>query len=174
MPRFVTMIAWIAVLAVGGCKHQVAVPQTPVRASPTTAPIPTSAPQVASITISPPGVLGGDGASGMVTLDGVAQILPVTVSLSSNNEAAIVSSEATVPAGSRIGRFGVTTRRLATDWNVAISASTPERTVTTNFEVWTIEAPVYFKYFGERERPGRCRRLRATLPATSTARRVRL
>jgi hypothetical protein len=150
MPRFVTMFAWIAVLAVAGCNQQVAVLETPVSPSPTAAPISVPAqPQVAGISISPPGVLGGDGATGVVTLAGVAQVFPVTVSLSSNNEAAIVSSEATVPAGSSIGRFGVTTRRLPTDRTVMISASTPERTVTTNFEVWTIEAPVYFTYFSD-------------------------
>ena len=150
MPRFATLLAWIAVIALEGCNQQVAILETPVSPSPTAAPIPVPAqPQVAGISISPGGVDGGDGATGLITLEGVAQVFPVTVSLSSNNEVAIVPSEATVPAGSNIGRFGVKTQRFPNDRTVVISAATPNRTVTTNFEVWAINAPMYFKYLSD-------------------------
>jgi hypothetical protein len=150
MPRFLQRAAWIAALCVAGCNRQAAVLDTPVSPSPTAAPVPVPAqPQISGIRISPGGVEGGDAATGMVTLAGEAQVFPVTVSLSSNNEAVIVPSEATVPAGSTIGRFSVTTRRFPDDRRVVISASTSERTVTTNFEVWAIDAPVFFKYFSD-------------------------
>jgi len=143
--RFLTLL--ICILSIGGCNQQVSVLETPVTPSPTAAPIPLpTQPQVAGITISPGAVAGGESATGVVTLAGVASVFPVSVSLSSNNEAATVSAEAIVPAGSSIGRFGVKTRRLPDDRTVVISASTPERTVTTSFGVWTIEAPVYFNY----------------------------
>ena len=141
----------VCILSIGGCNQQVAVLETPVAPSPTATPIPIpTQPQVAGISISPRAVDGGESATGIVTLAGVASVFPVTVSLSSNNEAATVS-EAIVPAGSNIGRFGVKTGRFPDDRTVVISASTPERTVTTTFGVWTIEAPVYFKYLSDED-----------------------
>lgn len=149
MTRFLMLVTCIGLLSIGGCNQQVAVLETPVAPSPTAAPIPVpTQPQIAGISISPRGVEGGDGATGVVTLAGAASVFPVTVSLSSSNEAAMVS-EAIVPAGASIGRFGVKTGRFPDDRTVVISASTPERTVTTNFEVWAINAPVYFKYFSD-------------------------
>ena len=147
--RLLTLLTCLGILSIGGCNQQVAILETPVTPSPTAAPIPVpTQPQIAGISISPRGVDGGDSATGVVTLAGAASVFPVTVSLSSNNEAATVSG-AIVPAGSSIGRFGVKTGRFPDDRTVVISASTPERTVTTNFEVWTIEAPVYFKYLSD-------------------------
>jgi hypothetical protein len=148
--RLLTLLTCVGALSIGGCNQQVAILETPVTPSPTAAPIPVpTQPQIAGITISPPAVNGGDSATGIVTLAGVAQLFPVIVSLSSNNGAAIVSSEAVVPAGSTFGRFGVRTERFPNDRTVVISASTPERTVTTNFGVWTIEAPVFFNYYSD-------------------------
>ncbi len=150
MHRYLTRFAWLAVLAIGGCNQQVAVLDTPVGPSPTAAPIPVPAqPEIASMRISPGGVDGGDGSTGVVTLAGAAQLFPVTISIASNDEVATVTPTAIVPAGSNIGHFGVTTRRLPEDRTVVISASTPGRTITTNFEVWGIEASVYFKYFSD-------------------------
>ena len=149
MHRVMTLVVGIAVLAVAGCNQQSAVLDTPVRPSPAATPIAVPAqPEIASLRISPGGVDGGDGATGVVTLAGPAQVFPVTVAITSNNEAAIVT-QAIVPAGSTIGRFGVSTRRFPDDRVVVISASTPGRTIATNFEVWAIDAPVYFKYFSD-------------------------
>ena len=152
MHRYLTRFAWLAVLVIGGCNQQIAVLGTPVGPSPTAAPIPVPAqPEIASMRISPGGVDGGDGSTGVVTLAGAAQLFPVTVSIASNDEVATVTPTAIVPAGSNIGHFGVTTRRLPEDRTVVISASTPGRTITTNFEVWAINAPVYFKYYSDED-----------------------
>ena len=144
-----TLVVGIAVLAVAGCNQQSAVLDTPVRPSPAATPIAVPAqPEIASLRISPGGVDGGDGATGVVTLAGPAQVFPVTVSITSNNEAAIVT-QAIVPTGSTIGRFGVSTRRFPEDRTAVISASTPGRTLTTDFQVWALEVPVYFKYLSD-------------------------
>lgn len=64
--------------------------------------------QLTSLAVSPSTVNGGSGATGTVTLDGVAAT-SLVISLSSNNGAAAVPPTVTVPAGSSSANFAITT-----------------------------------------------------------------
>ena len=164
MARFLKLFAGIALVAATGCNQHNNVLETPVSPTPSI-PIASPAPQpppplppptppelqpgISTVSIDPRGVNGGDGSTGIVTLASVAQVPGVRVSLSSNDEAVIVPAEVTVPSGSTIAHFAVNTKRFPNDRTAVITASTVNGTATTAYEVWTIEALNYFKFFSD-------------------------
>src|SRR4029453_8384888 len=66
---------------------------------------------VASLSLNPATVTGGNSSTGTVTLTAVAQA-STTVAIASNNAAAIVPSSVVVPAGSNSRTFSVTTTQV--------------------------------------------------------------
>ena len=81
-----------------------------------------------------------------MSLSGPAPPSATIISLSSNHEAASVPATVVVAPGSTTATFRIDTRRFPNDRIVVISASTPEQTRSTNFQVWTIESQMYFKF----------------------------
>ncbi|MEO7192403.1 MAG: hypothetical protein ABI051_15225 [Vicinamibacterales bacterium] len=77
---------------------------------------------LASLTLSPATIAGGNPVQGTVTLSGVVSD-PAAVALVSNNAAATVPSSVGVSAGSSTGTFSVTTTTVATSTPVTVSAS---------------------------------------------------
>jgi hypothetical protein len=80
------------------------------------------APAAYSVTLDPNNVFGGSGATGTVTLDGVPSSA-TTVTLTSNNAAAVVPATATVSAGTSTATFAITTTTVAASTSVTITAA---------------------------------------------------
>jgi hypothetical protein len=100
-------------------------------------------PMVSSLTLNPTSVVGGPlgSSTGTVTLNGPAPGGGAVVSLSSNNAAASVPANMTVPAGGTSATFTVTTSPVVTQTSVTISASYGGATQTATLTV-TPPAPV--------------------------------
>jgi hypothetical protein len=79
-------------------------------------------PGVASLSLNPTTVTGGNSSTGTVTLTAVAQA-STTVAVSSNNPAAIVPGSVLVPAGSSSASFSVSTTQVTTSTIATITAS---------------------------------------------------
>ncbi len=77
---------------------------------------------VASVSLNPTTVTGGNSSIGTVTLTAVAPA-PMTVAIASNNAAATVPSSVVVPAGSRSRTFNVTTTQVQATTTATVTAS---------------------------------------------------
>src|SRR2546428_3780296 len=74
------------------------------------------------LAVSPPSVIGGNSATGTVTLSGPAPAGGAQVTLSSNSSAATVPASVTVPAGATSVTFTVTTSAVAASTSATITA----------------------------------------------------
>jgi hypothetical protein len=77
---------------------------------------------VASLSLNPATVTGGNSSTGTVTLTAVAQA-STTVAITSNNAAAIVPTSVVVPAGSSSRSFSISTIQVQTTTSAVITAS---------------------------------------------------
>jgi hypothetical protein len=77
---------------------------------------------VASSSLNPTTVTGGNSSTGTVTLTAVAQA-STTVAITSNNPAATVPGSVTVPAGSQSRTFSISTTQVPATTNAVITAS---------------------------------------------------
>jgi hypothetical protein len=77
---------------------------------------------VASLSLNPATVTGGNSSTGTVTLTAVAQT-STTVAITSNNAAAIVPTSVVVPAGSSSRSFSTSTTQVAVTTRAVITAS---------------------------------------------------
>ena len=77
---------------------------------------------VASLSLNPTTVTGGNSSTGTVTLTAVAPAA-TTVAIASNNAAAAVPNSVVVPAGSRSRTFSVTTTQVQATTSAVITAS---------------------------------------------------
>ncbi len=84
---------------------------------------PASSPTLASITVSPATVTGGNNTTGTVTLSAAAPTGGSAVTLSSNNAAAQVPASVTVAAGATIATFNIVTTTVSASTQVTISAT---------------------------------------------------
>src|SRR3989454_1099942 len=75
-----------------------------------------------SLAVSPPSVIGGNSATGTVTLSGPAPAGGAQVTLSSNSSAATVPASVTVPAGATSATFTLTTSAVTASTSATISA----------------------------------------------------
>jgi hypothetical protein len=78
-------------------------------------------PGVGSLVLVPDTVSGGENAVGIVTLNAVP-IAPVTVTVSSDNPAAVPTTQIVIPAGETVGTFEITTSTVATPVSALITA----------------------------------------------------
>ena len=83
------------------------------------APLP---PGVASLSLNPTTVTGGNSSTGTVTLTAIAQAA-TTVAITSNKAAAIVPASVTVPAGSQSRTFSISTTQVPATTSAVITAS---------------------------------------------------
>ena len=79
--------------------------------------------QVSSVTVSPSTVVGGQGATGTVTLGGPAASTGTTVTLSSSSSSASVPGTVTVPAGQTQTSFSVRSTPVSSPTMTTISAT---------------------------------------------------
>ena len=77
---------------------------------------------VASLSLNPTTVTGGNSSTGTVTLTAVAPAA-TAVAIASNNPAAIVPNSVVVPAGSRSRSFSISTSQVAATTSAVITAS---------------------------------------------------
>jgi hypothetical protein len=77
---------------------------------------------IASLSLNPSTVTGGNSSTGTVTLTAVAPA-PTTVAIASNNAAATVPNSVVVPAGSNSRTFSVTTTQVQATTTAVITAS---------------------------------------------------
>jgi hypothetical protein len=77
---------------------------------------------VASLSLNPTAVTGGNSSTGTVTLTAVAQAA-TTVAITSNNAAAIVPASVVVPAGSSSRTFTIETTQVPATTSAIITAS---------------------------------------------------
>jgi FG-GAP-like repeat len=77
---------------------------------------------VASLSLNPATVTGGNSSTGTVTLTAVAQA-STTVAIASNNAAATVPASVTVPAGSQSRSFTISTTQVGATTSAVITAS---------------------------------------------------
>jgi hypothetical protein len=89
----------------------------------TVTPAPPPPPTLASLTLNPASVFGGQSSTGTVTLTGPAPAGGAQVFLSSDNGAASVPSSVTVPAGATSATFTVNTSFVLISTSATISAS---------------------------------------------------
>jgi hypothetical protein len=92
-------------------------------ASLTVVPAPPPLPTLASLTLDPPNVIGGQSSMGTVTLTGPATAGGAQVFLSSSNGAARMPSSVTVPAGATSATFTVNTSVVLISTSATISAT---------------------------------------------------
>jgi hypothetical protein len=92
-------------------------------ASLTVVPAPPPLPTLASLTLDPASVIGGQSSTGTVTLTGPAPAGGAQVFLSSSNGVARVPSSVTVPAGATSATFTVNTSFVLISTSATISAS---------------------------------------------------
>jgi FG-GAP-like repeat len=88
----------------------------------TTGGVPPPSLGVASLSLNPATVTGGNSSTGTVTLTAVAQA-STTVAITSNNPAATVPASVTVPAGSQSRTFSISTTQVPATTNAIITAS---------------------------------------------------
>jgi hypothetical protein len=91
-------------------------------------------PPVTGVTLNPTSVVGGNNSTGTVTIQNSAPTGGVVVNLSSNNAAATVPANVTVPAGSTTATFTVTTSGVSSLTSATITA-TGNGTATANLTV---------------------------------------
>ena len=83
---------------------------------------PSTNPSIASVTVNPTTVTGGQGSQGTVTLN-LAPTAGTTVALSSSNGAASVPSTVTVNSGAPANTFNITTTAVAANTAVTITGT---------------------------------------------------
>jgi hypothetical protein len=88
----------------------------------TTGGVPPAPIGVASLSLNPTTVTGGNSSTGTVTLTAVVQA-STTVTITSNNAAAIVPTSVVVPAGSSSRSFTISTTQVQTTTSAVITAS---------------------------------------------------
>ena len=93
-----------------------------------------TAPALTSIGASPNSVVGGNAATGTVTLS-AAPVAPVTVTLSSASGAVTVPSSVMVAAGATSANFAIATSTVQSQTATSLSASYNSVTKTTTFTV---------------------------------------
>jgi hypothetical protein len=94
-----------------------------------------AAPALNAVTVNPSSVIGGQGATGTVTLTSAAPAGGAAVTLSSANSAASVPSSVTVVAGATSANFSVTTNSVASTTIGNISANYNGVTKSTTYTV---------------------------------------
>jgi len=94
-----------------------------------------SAPTLNSVSVNPSAVIGGQSATGMVTLTGAAPAGGATINLSNANVAASVPNSVTVPAAATSANFSVTTNSVTASTFGNITASYNGVTKSANFTV---------------------------------------
>src|SRR5438874_1104527 len=77
---------------------------------------------VASLTLNPTTVTGGNSSTGTVTLTAIAPAA-TTVTITRNHPAAIVPASVTVPAGSQSRSFSISTTQVQATTSAVITAS---------------------------------------------------
>jgi Putative Ig domain len=100
-------------------------------------------PTVASVTLNPTSVLGGNSSQGTVTLSGPALSGGATVTLTSSNTAAAqVPASVVVPAVASSATFAITTSSVSSSTNSVISASFNSSTQTATLTVTQVASSV--------------------------------
>jgi hypothetical protein len=146
------IVACVLALSLAGCNQHANLLDTPVSPTPPSPPLgpvataPDAQPTLSGVTFVARGLDGGDATNATVELTAVARNPGVKVSLSSNDDTAMVPAEVVVPPGNSSARFLVQTRRVPDDRSVVISASTPNSTTAARLEVRNGDAPIYFQY----------------------------
>jgi uncharacterized repeat protein (TIGR03803 family) len=92
---------------------------------------PTQAPRLAGLTFAPASVVGGQPATGTVTLSGPAPPGNAVVTLSSTNSSVSVPAAVTVSAGATSASFAASTRRVKRTKTATIKASYNTNSVST-------------------------------------------
>lgn len=100
------------------------VPKPAPPADPAPAPVPAGPQALTELKVSPEAVMGGQSASGTVTLAGPAPAGGQVVTLSSTNAAATVPASVTVAAGTRTATFSIATRVVSVPVEGLVRAST--------------------------------------------------
>lgn len=80
-------------------------------------------PMLSTLTLTPPGVTGGNSSAGTVTLTAAAPSGGTTVSLASSNPAVSVPTSVTVPGGQTSSSFVASTTTVSTSTSVTVTAS---------------------------------------------------
>jgi hypothetical protein len=78
---------------------------------------------LASLSVSPSSVVGGNASTGTVTLSGPAPAGGAAVGLASNSSTATVPATVSVPGGAQSATFGITTSTVTTSTTVTITGS---------------------------------------------------
>ena len=92
---------------------------------------------LSSLTISPTSAVGGlQTSTGRVTLNGTAPSGGISVTLMSNNGAAMVPASVTIPAGAKSNTFTITTSTVTARQIVTLSASYGGVTQSAMMNVW--------------------------------------
>ena len=84
---------------------------------------PSAAPTLTALSINPASVVGGNSATGTVTLSAAAPAGGMVVTLSDNSAAATVPASVTVPAGATSATFAITTTSVTAATSATISAT---------------------------------------------------
>jgi trimeric autotransporter adhesin len=92
-------------------------------------------PMIAGISVSPNPVTGGSPSTGTVTLSAPAGPGGVTVTLGSNNGAAMVPASITIPAGQTSGTFPVTTTPVGTTQMATLTATSGGSNANTTLTI---------------------------------------
>lgn len=110
-------------------------------------PPPSSTPTLASLTVSPTDVVGGDVATGTVTLSAPAAAGGFVVDLTSDNtDAATVPASVTVAAGANRANFAVTTHQLTNAQSAVIIGTVGGVFSTERHAVITAWDPFHFSH----------------------------
>ena len=110
-------------------------------------PPPSSTPTLASLTVTPADVVGGDVATGTVTLSAPAGAAGFVVDLTSDNTtAATVPASVTVPAGTARADFAVTTHQVTNAQSAVIIGTVGGVFSTERHAVITAWDPFHFSH----------------------------
>jgi YVTN family beta-propeller protein len=104
--------------------------------------IPAAAATISSVSVNPTTVLGGDATTGTVALTAPAPAGGVAVELWTNGWPAFVPESVTIPAGSAMGTFHVTTNFVTSTTQGTITAFLNGTSVTTTVTVTSLPAVV--------------------------------
>lgn len=98
-------------------------------------------PAVTAVTLDPAQVVGGEGATGTVTLSDPAPVGGVAVTLSSSSAAAAVSGSVTVAAGATTASFPVTTSTVSASTSVTLAAALDATTQSATLTLLPVDQP---------------------------------
>ena len=148
MRKYFAVAACVAVMFGGACNRHVNVLDTAAIPTSPTSVINPPPPIVTTVIFQQGVIKAGASIQGMLLLTGPAPDGGVSVSLNASDEAAIVDSSVSIPAGSSRIDFTVGTRVVPTDREVRITASTGGRSTTGGFQVWA-EVAEFFQFISE-------------------------